>query len=333
MYLLLTTPYKSNMTQWKCPLCGKTECINELNNTIISFDCNTYKRAIKVSQEILNLSNIKRRKQLLNLIFEHSLYNKREQGKELCYYYDEMNRYSNTDTSRVNVAELLYPRSFSDKVNRILTNVSHIHPDFGETVLKRLGVSSDMSMYGRLFFSESDKEDKDLGIITLLTELGFLKEVSGKSGYYYLTAKAWERIEEIGHDTNNSRQAFIAMQFGNDTDSVYRTIKESIIESGFEPLRIDEKEHNKQIVPEILYEINRSKFVVFDLTTPNYGAYYEAGYALGRGKEVIACCSKKSFENDKTRPHFDLVQKSIVIYDGDDDLKERLIRRITATVR
>ena len=197
----------------------------------------------------------------------------------------------------------------------------------------KVGVSSDMSMYGRLFFSESDKEDKDLGIITLLTELGFLKEVSGKSGYYYLTAKAWERIEEIGHDTNNSRQAFIAMQFGNDTDSVYRTIKESIIESGFEPLRIDEKEHNKQIVPEILYEINRSKFVVFDLTTPNYGAYYEAGYALGRGIEVIARCRKKSFENDKTRPHFDLVQKSIVIYDGDDDLKERLIRRITATVR
>ena len=310
---IISKNVESNMTQWKCPLCGKTECINEPNNAVISFDCKTYKRAIKVSQEILNLSNIKQKKQLLNLIFEHSLYNEREKGKELYYYYDVVSRYSNTDTSRVNVAELLYPRSFSDKVNRILTNVSHIHPEFGETVLKRLGVSPDMSMYARLFFSESDTEDKDLGITTLLSELGFLKEVSGKSGYYYLTAKAWERIEEIGHDTNNSRQAFIAMQFGNDTDSVYKIIKESIIESGFEPLRIDEKEHNNQIVPEILYEINRSKFVVFDLTTPNYGAYYEAGYALGRGKEVIACCSKETFKNDNTRPHFDLAQKSIVM--------------------
>lgn len=54
---------------------------------------------------------------------------------------------------------------------------------------------------------------------------------------------------------------------------------------------------------------------------------------LGRGKEVIACCSKETFKNDNTRPHFDLAQKSIVIYDGDDDLKERLIRRITATVK
>ena len=150
------------MTQWKCPLCGKTECMSEPNSAMISFDCKTYKRALKVSQEILNLHDVKQQKRLLNLIFEHSLYNKREQGKELCYYYDEVNRYSNTDTSRVNVAELLYPRSFSDKVNRILTNVSHIH------------------------------------------------------------------------------------------------------------------------------EINRSKFVVFDLTTPNYGAYYEAGYALGRGKVVIS---------------------------------------------
>lgn len=37
---------ESNMTQWKCPLCGKTECINEPNNAVISFDCNTYKRSL-----------------------------------------------------------------------------------------------------------------------------------------------------------------------------------------------------------------------------------------------------------------------------------------------
>ena len=320
------------MTQWKCPLCGKTECMSEPNSAMISFDCKTYKRALKVSQEILNLHDVKQQKRLLNLIFEHSLYNSRERDDELWYYYDEKSRYTSTDPSRVNLAELLYPRSFSDKVDRILTNLAHLHPDYGDIVLKKLGVSPDMSSKARLFFSESDKEDKELGITTLLNELGFLKEIDDKKGQYYLTAKAWERVDEIGHDTNNSRQAFIAMQFGDDTACVYKTIRESIIECGYEPLRIDEKEHNNQIVPEILYEINRSKFVVFDLTTPNYGAYYEAGYALGRGKEVIACCSKESFNDEKTRPHFDLIQKSIVIFDGYDDLKERLVRRITATV-
>ena len=321
------------MTLYKCPLCGKTDCMIDSHTSVIYFDCKIYKRALKVSQDIISFSENKKEKQMLNLIFEHSLYNQREQGNELCYYYDEKNRYTDTDKSRINVAELLYPRSFSDKVDRILKNLTHIYPEYGEAVVKKLGITPDLTEYARLFFSESDKEDRVLGILTLLDELGFLKEIKGKAGHFYLTAEAWERTDEIGHDTNNSRQAFIAMQFGDETTSVYRTIKEAIRMCGFEPLRIDEKEHNNQIVPEILYEIDQSKFIVFDLSTPNYGAYYEAGYALGRGKEVIACCSRESFEGEKTRPHFDLAQKSIVIFEGSDELKEKLVKRIKATAK
>lgn len=51
------------------------------------------------------------------------------------------------------------------------------------------------------------------------------------------------------------------------------------------------------------------------------------------GKEVIICCSKESFESDDSRPHFDIAQQSMIIWDDHDDLSEKLTRRIKATVK
>lgn len=85
-------------------------------------------------------------------------------------------------------------------------------------------------------------------------------------------------------------------------------------------------------MPEIFYEIKNSKFVVVDVTEQNYGAYYEAGYAQALGKEVIVCCRKEIFDNPDTKPHFDIAQKSMILWVTEDDLKTRLINRIKATV-
>ena len=56
---------------------------------------------------------------------------------------------------------------------------------------------------------------------------------------------------------------------------------------------------------------------------------------MGRGKQVIVCCRKKEFESKEKnqRPHFDIQQKSVVVWKDEDDLKERLKRRIDATIR
>lgn len=64
-----------------------------------------------------------------------------------------------------------------------------------------------------------------------------------------------------------------------------------------------------------------------DITYPNYEAYYEAGYAEALGKEVIICCRDVNF-----KPHFDIAQKSAIVWKDEDDLEERLYRRIEATV-
>ena len=80
-----------------------------------------------------------------------------------------------------------------------------------------------------------------------------------------------------------------------------------------------------------------------EISAPNYGAYYEAGYALGLGKEVIVCCSKdvftKSYETEEEqkyqkylRPHFDIAQKQILVWNDYEDLKHKLSEWIKAIV-
>ena len=73
--------------------------------------------------------------------------------------------------------------------------------------------------------------------------------------------------------------------------------------------------------------------MVVDISFPNYGAYYEAGYGQALGKEVIICCSKEKFDNPESRPHFDIAQKSMIIWKDTDDLIARLKKRIEATVK
>lgn len=80
-------------------------------------------------------------------------------------------------------------------------------------------------------------------------------------------------------------------------------------------------------MPEIFYEIENSVAIVMDLTLLNFGAYYEAGNALGLKKQVIACCKDDVF-NSVNRPHFDIAQKSMIIWRDEQDLKEKLTRRI-----
>lgn len=84
-----------------------------------------------------------------------------------------------------------------------------------------------------------------------------------------------------------------------------------------------------------LFEISRSKFVVVDITYPNFGAYYEAGYAQALGKEVIVCCHASRFGSDdkNQRPHFDIAQKSMIVWNNEAELINRLKRRIEATVK
>ena len=168
-----------------------------------------------------------------------------------------------------------------------------------------------------------------------LEELGYLERVDSNFPYYIITIDGWQKIDELRKNEQVLKQGFIAMQFGDETKYIREAFRTAIRKSGYTERFIDEKEHNHQIVPEIFFEIERSRFVVVDITYPNYGAYYEAGYAQALGKEVIICCKKDVFDSKekKDRPHFDIAQKSMIVWTDAEDLIKRLKRRIEATVQ
>ncbi|HZU50969.1 MAG TPA: hypothetical protein VE968_03750 [Sphingomicrobium sp.] len=109
-------------------------------------------------------------------------------------------------------------------------------------------------------------------------------------------------------------------------------IEPAIREAGYEPLRIDRKEHLNKIDDEIIAEIRRSRFLVADFTHGDTGArggvYYEAGFAHGLNIPVIFTCRADAID----KVHFDTRQYNHITWATPDELKERLAKRITATL-
>ena len=88
-------------------------------------------------------------------------------------------------------------------------------------------------------------------------------------------------------------------------------------------------EHNDVVYDVILKSISKSHFIIADLTYNNNGAYYEAGYAKGQGKEVIHTCSEEWFKTGGV--HFDVNALNLIIYDDNNDLAIKLRKRIRET--
>ena len=146
-----------------------------------------------------------------------------------------------------------------------------------------------------------------------------------------LKEKIYEGFVEFGLKDclkleEKSQKVFVAMWFGGQMKDARKRIESAIRDCGYEPMLIDIKEHNNQIVPEIFKEIEDSEFVIADLTGNRGGVYYEAGFATARGKQVILSCK------EKTKTHFDVAQINTIYWKDEDDLYERLVKRIKATV-
>ena len=152
-----------------------------------------------------------------------------------------------------------------------------------------------------------------------------------KNKYFVeLKPDGWQRLDELQKNASQyARNVFVAMSFAEDMASIRESIKKAITECGYVPRIMDEIEHNHQIVPEMLYEIRQAKFVIAELTGHNNGAYFEAGYALGNGKEVIQLCRKDKFGEDG---HFDVKQVNTILWEDTEDLQKRLTNRIKATM-
>lgn len=159
----------------------------------------------------------------------------------------------------------------------------------------------------------------------LCNEMGLL--VSQNNNEYQVSPKGLLYLE--GRSDEVSSVGFCAMWFSGEVAPLWTQVIEPAIRlAGYEPIRIDSKQHNGKIDDEIMASIRSARFVVADFTGNRGGVYYEAGFAHGLGLPVIFMCR----QGDEL--HFDVRQYNCIFWKPDEllEAQERVKNRILATL-
>ncbi len=326
--------YDPNSVFYECPVCGQYEYSME-NSTYEELDYN----------------------ELAPFLFYEGFRNK--QGRVEHRYYSTKSREScDTYTTEFrngnniagmpvhmdqDIISLWFPKSFSQKIDMILLKLNELTDFVGQDIM--LDVPSLLScMFVRRFNPDSgekldDKElvNQALYMTAYLYEIGYIQgincvngDVSSEESYYggiSITPKGYDRIDKLQKNSDDGKDVLVAMRFGNETSKLREAIRKGVFDAGYHAVFIDEVEHNGFITPELLNRISKSRFVVADFTHKNNGAYFEEGYAMGLGKNVIQLC-KKGVEL-----HFDIAQVNTIMWEKEDDIPLRLKNRIEATIK
>jgi nucleoside 2-deoxyribosyltransferase len=157
-------------------------------------------------------------------------------------------------------------------------------------------------------------------------------EYSNFDNYVCLRPLGWDNIHQF-NTRERSKNVFIAMAFTDENKNpidpqIRETIKDTCKNLNWNPLIVDEQEHNDGIVDKIISLINDARFVIADFTYHKHGVYYEAGYAKAHGIPVIHTVKKDHFD----KVHFDLRHLNLIVWENENDLKEKLKNRITTTI-
>ena len=145
----------------------------------------------------------------------------------------------------------------------------------------------------------------------------------------YLSPSGHIECDRLKTTRTLSSQGFVAMWFNPEMSEAWKLgIEPAIVDAGYTPMRIDNKEHINDITDEILAEIRASRFLVADLTWQRGGVYYEAGFGYGLDKPVFYTC--KAGDEDKV--HFDVRQLACIFWTDSNDLRKRLRARIEAVI-
>lgn len=306
---------------YKCPVCGNYEKKEDSQ-------CNGYYNKNKVASYLYYKGNFTF--DWLNQTRGIVLSSKEYYDKK---HSDDVKRYRFVSPEEI---EAFYPKNFSERINRILLGFASLSEYVGDIFTIEY-----QCMLSAMFINRYDKAGLKLSQKKVREQLNQILDylinnhyidisVIGVKTDIQILPEGWKRIDELqAEETESSKNVFVAMSFADDMKKVRKAIKTSILDCGYIPRIMDEIEHNHQIVPEMLYEIRKAKFVIAELTGHNNGAYFEAGYALGQGKEVIQICSKDRFGSDG---HFDVKQINTILWETTEELTQKLSARIKATI-
>ncbi len=239
--------------------------------------------------------------------------------------------YPNVTAELVQAAFSRQPLPVYKRADRLLRLLANVTPEVGELV-----VISPQDCEAACAWSESLNWQEVLFLLRYLVERGWVQAGTLQNNGFkgWVTVEGYSRIEEVQTDVDSS-QAFVAMWFDQSMDEAYsKGIEPAILNTGYSPLKINDKADVDKIDDEIVGEIRRSRFVVADFTHGEKGArggvYYEAGFAYGLGLHVVRSCHRKIV--DENELHFDVRQYYHVVWETADELRDGLEKRIRALI-
>lgn len=217
------------------------------------------------------------------------------------------------------------PKSVSDKLTFLLFVLSQRSKFMGYMV-STSDLYSDENFYKYYFRTHHEL----LFFLNTLAEKGLI-ESSTPSESCRISYEGLLKLAELESDGAHSKKCFIAMAFDESTKEIREAIKNALLQTGFEPYIIDEKniDSDKTINDEIIAGLRKSQFVIADFTKHRNGVYFEAGFAVGQGKQVIYTCRKDDFAN----AHFDIKPLQHIIYDSEFQLQQELVAKIEAWIK
>jgi hypothetical protein len=173
-------------------------------------------------------------------------------------------------------------------------------------------------------------DDEELSVLLKILEGdGLLKTEGLIPTTVRITPDGLIKAEELSQTGTERLQGFVAMSFESSMNEAYTLGFDPAIRSaGYQPFRIDGKEHANGISDEILTEIRRSRFLIADYTLQNNGVYFEAGVAIGLGIQVIPTCRA----DELNKLHFDIRHINTLKWETPAQLARDLAKRISGVI-
>jgi len=211
--------------------------------------------------------------------------------------------------------------SFHERADKLLLTLERETGFAGQEL-----VSPESRMVGRAWCL-NEAELREVLDFLVATERVRESPELGPEARVTISPEGWAHLEHLRERNPGSPQAFVAMSFDPSLLPLWLDgLEPAIRDAGYNPLRIDRKEHTRKIDDEIVAEIRRSKFLVVDLTGQRQSVYFEAGFALGLGITVIWTCRQDEIAD----LHFDIRQYNCIAWTDPTELKEPLTNRIRA---
>lgn len=292
-----------------------TPIIDGVDSVEYVVNINGKNRFISLPWEALNWNSdvkfFKQNKLLLNQLLQNN------------NWFETPKQYITIDKLKILIKEKNYPTTPKQKLEGLFLQLSEkpkvdggwidINEKLIENLINKIYIKSREEFY---FYFKT------------LEEQNFVKM---NNGGYSITFKGLDYKIKLEEEGQHSNKCFIAMSFKNETKEIRNAIKNALIETGFEPVLIDEKhiDSEKTINDEIIANLKKCKFCIADFTFHSKGVYFESGFALGQRKKVIYTCREDEFKNS----HFDIRPLQHIIYKTEQELEKDLINKIEAWIK